>query len=337
MPRTENSVLSRLTLTLADFCYFRTRAPRMRLDDLPTPCRRFVARVSASTATVDSSPGRGGGSRAADYDFASVFAVPTVASEDSAEAPAATKSVAQPTPSRSSVQGTDPVEPTGPTAPVSTSPGSPAPQTMTPFSDRISTRTRRRSAAAAGKAPLAVDYGFGPGGPLGHLPDELQLRREPDGRDRLRPSPRPLPSPTRRPARYHFHPTTTTQSLWELLSYGLCLLLVTRQLHLQGRMPSTAVLSCGSRIPSRVIRMPIGSENSTLSRRATPRYVTSLSAGRRPCRPTYWRATPRTSVPPSQISKSWRVRVDCIQPTTTSSYSSGTRHCRQQGLTNTTL
>ena len=136
----------------------------MRLDDLPTPSSRFVARVSASTAIVDSPPGRGGGSRADDYDFASVFAVPTVANEDSAEAPAAT-SVAQPTPSRSSVQGTDPVEPMGPTAPVSTSPGSPAPQTMTPFLDRISTTTRRRSATAAGKALPAVDYGFGPGGP----------------------------------------------------------------------------------------------------------------------------------------------------------------------------
>ena len=105
-------------------------------------------------------PAGGGGSRTADYDFASVFAVPTVANEDSEEAPAATTSVAQTTPSRSSVRGSDPVKPTGPTAPVSTSPGSPTPQTMTPSSDRIFTRTRRRSATAAGKAPPAVDYGF---------------------------------------------------------------------------------------------------------------------------------------------------------------------------------
>ena len=35
---------------------------------------------------------------------------------------------------------------------------------MTQSSDRISTRTRRRSATGAGKAPPAVDYGFGPGG-----------------------------------------------------------------------------------------------------------------------------------------------------------------------------
>ena len=304
----------------------------MRLDDLPNPSRRFVACVSASTATVDSSPGRGGGSRAADYDFASVFAVPTLASEDSAQALAATTSVAQPTPSRSSVQGTDPVE--GPPAPVSTSPGSPAPQTMTPFSDRISTRTRRRSATAAGKAPPAVDYGFGAGGPPRPSSRyELQHRRKPDGRGRLRPSPRPLLLPTRRPAQYHLRSTTTTQSLWELLSYGLRLLLVTRRLHVQGRMPLTTLLNCGSRIPSRVFRMPIESENRILSGRAMPRYVTSLSAGGRPCRPTSWNATTRSSVPPSQISRSWRVRVDYMQPTTTSSYSFVTRHCHQQGLT----
>ena len=66
----------------------------------------------------------------------------------------------QPTHSRSWVQGTDSVESTGPTASVSTSPSSPAPQTMTQFSDRISTRTRRRSETAACKAPPAVDYSF---------------------------------------------------------------------------------------------------------------------------------------------------------------------------------
>ena len=322
MPRTESNALGGLPLTLADFCDFRSHGPRMRLDDLPTPSRRFVARVSASTATVDSSPGRG--------DFASVFAVPTVTNEDSAEAPAATTSVAQPTPSRSSVQGTNPVEPTGPTAPVPTSPGSPAPQTMTPFSDRISTRTRWRSATAAGKAPPAVDYGFGPGGVP--QPSSRRLTTPPRAR-----RPRPLLLTTRRPARYHFRRTTTTQSLWELRSYGLRLLLVTRRLHLQGRMPSATLLSFGSRIPSRVIHMPIGSANNTQSRRATPQYVTSLSAGRRPCHPTSWHATPRPSAPPSQTSRSWRVRVDYIQPTTTSSYSSVTRHSRQQALTNRTL
>ena len=64
----------------------------------------------------------------------------------------------------SSVQGTDPAEPTGPTAPVSTSSGSSEPQTMPPFSNPISTRRRRRLATAAGEAPPAVDGGFGLGG-----------------------------------------------------------------------------------------------------------------------------------------------------------------------------
>ena len=277
----------------------------MRLDDLPTPSKRFVARVSASTATVDSSPGRGGGSRTADYDFASVFAVPTVANEDSSEAPAATTSVAQPTPSRSSVQGTDPAEPTGPTAPVSTSPGSPASQTMTPFSDRIILERAGVQQQQLVRHPLLSTMASGPAGPHGRHPDELQLRREPDGRGRLRPPPRPLLLPTSRPARFHFRPITTKQSLWELLSYGLCLLRVTRRLHLQGRMPSTTLMNCGSRILSRVICMPIGSANSTQSRRATPRYVTSRSARRRPCHPTSWHASPRPSDPSSQTSRSW--------------------------------
>ena len=193
MTRTENNALGGLPLTLADVCDFRTHGPRMRLDDHLTPSRRFAARVSASTATVDSSPGRGGGSRAADYDFASVFPVPTVASEDSAEAPVATTSVAQPTPSRNSVQGTDSVEPTGPTAPVSTSPGSPAPQMMTPFSDRISTRTCRRSATAAGMAPPAVDYCFRPGGPP--RPSSRRVTIPPRAR-RPRPAPPAAATPT---------------------------------------------------------------------------------------------------------------------------------------------
>ena len=194
MLHTERKALGGLPLTLANVCDSRTHGPRMRLDDLPTPSRRFVDRVSASTATVDSSPGRGGGSRTDDYDFASVFALPTVTNEDSAKAPAATKSVAQRTPSRSWVQGTDSVEPTGPTAHVPTSPGSPAPQTMTLVSDRISTRTRRRSATPAGKAPPAVDYGFGPGGVS--RPSSRRVTTPPRAR-----RPRPLLLPTRRPAR----------------------------------------------------------------------------------------------------------------------------------------
>ena len=152
----------------------------------------------------------------------------------------------------------------------------------------------------------------GPARPLDHPPGELQSLRESHGRGRLRPSPRPLLLQTRRSAQCHFRPTATTQSLWELLSYGLRLLLVKRRLHLQGRMPSATLLNSGSLIPSLVIRMPDWkrSESSMLSRRATPRCVTSLLADRRSCRPTFWRATPRTSVPPFQTSRSWRVKAD---------------------------
>ena len=53
-------------------------------------------------------------------------------------------------------------------------------------------------------------------------------------------------------------------------------------------MPSATLLNCSSLvIPSRVFHMPIGSDNSRMSRRATPQSVTSPSAGRRPCQPTF--------------------------------------------------
>ena len=177
----------------------------------------------------------------------------------------------------------------------------------------------------------------GPAGPLDHVPSELKARRESYDCGRLRPPLRPLLLPMRRSARCPFRPTAATQGQWKLLSYGSRLLLVKRRLHLQGRMPSATLLNCGSLIPSRVIRMPIGSEDSTLSRHATPRCVKSVSAGRWSCRLTFWRATPCTSVPTSQTPRRWRVKVDCLQQTMTSSYLSVTRHRRRQGLTNPTL
>ena len=164
MCRTESTALGGVLFTSADVCDFRTHRPRMRVDDLAAPSRRFVARVSASVTNVDISPGRGGASPAADNDFASAFSVYTTVSEGSAEAPDATSSVAQPSPSRSLVQTTDSVEPAGPVASVANSRGYLAFQTMTQSSDHISTRTCRRSATAAGKARSDVDYGSGLGG-----------------------------------------------------------------------------------------------------------------------------------------------------------------------------
>ena len=116
MPRTESNALGGLPFTSADVCHFRAHGPRMRLDDRPTPSSRFIARVSASVATVDSSPGHGWVSGAADNDFVSVSAVPTAVSEGSAEALATTTSVVQQFVSRSSVQEIDSVKPVGPIA-----------------------------------------------------------------------------------------------------------------------------------------------------------------------------------------------------------------------------
>ena len=82
----------------------------------------------------------------------------------SAETPAAPTAVAHPSPSTSPTQGTDSVETTGPTASAPAPPGSPVPPTVKPSSDRMFTRTRRHTATAAGTAPPAVDYGFGPDG-----------------------------------------------------------------------------------------------------------------------------------------------------------------------------
>ena len=130
VPRTERTAFGGFPLTSANFSDFRTHGPRMRVDDLSASSKRFTPRVSASVTTVDGPPGRKWASPAADNDFALVFAVPTAASEGSAEAPAATTTVAHPAPPRSSVQGTDSVEPTGPAASVSNSPGSPAPQSV---------------------------------------------------------------------------------------------------------------------------------------------------------------------------------------------------------------
>ena len=281
MPGTKNNALGGLPFAPADFCDFRAHEPRMKLNDLLTPLRGFVTRGSASIATVDRSPGRGWILRATNNDFSLVIVVPTAVSEGSAEAPATTTSFAQPTPSRSSVHGTDSVKPTGPTASVSTSPGSPAPQTMAQSTDRVSTRIHQRKKQQLVGHPMLSTMDSGPTGSLGHLPDELQPRREFPGpaisarrRDpwscRLT-GPHGATSVLPRPCRAYGNSSLTR------------LRLATRRLHLQGRTPSATLLNCGSLIPSCVVRMPIGSERSTLSRRATRQCVTSLSTGHQPC------------------------------------------------------
>ena len=190
--------MGRLPFTSTDFSYFHTYGPRTKIDDLSAPSGSFVARVCASVATVDRCPGRGRVLLTADTAFASVFAVPTEIGTDSAEAPAAATIVAQRTHfSRSATQGSDSVVTTDLTVSAAASPGSLAPPTVKPPSNRISTRTRRRTAPAAGNAPPAVDYGFG-AGPLDQLPGVLAPRRESHDRARPRPPPRP-PAPVASP------------------------------------------------------------------------------------------------------------------------------------------
>ena len=135
----------------------------------------------------------------------------------------------------------------------------------------------------------------GQAGPLDHLAGGRTPRRESHGRGPFHPPPRPLLLPPRRSRLCQYRPTATSQSPCELLSCGLRSLLATKRLHLPSWMPLATLLNCRSLTPSPVIHMPIRSENSRLSRRTTPQYVTSRSAGRRPCQPTFCRVTLRTT------------------------------------------
>ena len=152
MPRTESAVLGGLPFTSADYCDFRTHGPHMRIDDLSAPSGRFVARVSASVATVDRCPGRGRTLAAADNDSLRSSPYPP----RSARAPQKPLLPRRPSPSR--------LLHVVSTASAPALSGSPMPPTVKPSLDRISTRTRRRTATAASAAPPYVDYGFGPGG-----------------------------------------------------------------------------------------------------------------------------------------------------------------------------
>ena len=157
------------------------------------------------------------------------FAAPYEVTTSSADAPAAATTVAQRSLfRRSSAQGADSIETTGPTVSASVSPGSQAPPTAKPPSDRISTRTRRHTATAAGNAPLTVDYGVGPGSAPRSSATRANTRpRVP--RPRQAPPTAVTPSPSASPVptvqipsnRDHAEPV-------ELLFYGFRLLLATR-------------------------------------------------------------------------------------------------------------
>ena len=206
MPRTEYAALSGLPLTSTAFHEFRTHEPRKRIDGLSASPGRFVAGGSASVATTEGCTGRGSISLAADTVLASVFAIPIEGGTGSAEALAAATPTAQPTYlSRSSTQESTPAAITGSTVSLSALRGTPAAPSST---------TRRQTATTTGNAPPLYIMDSGPAGPLGHLPDEIQPRRESHGRGRPHRPPRPLLLPTHRSARCHYRPTATTQSLY---------------------------------------------------------------------------------------------------------------------------
>ena len=95
---------------------------------------------------------------AADIAFALVFAVPSEGGTGSVEALAAATSVAQHAPCPSSTShGADSAAITDPAASAPSPHGDPAPTAALPPSGRISTRTCRKTAVAAGAKPLAVD------------------------------------------------------------------------------------------------------------------------------------------------------------------------------------
>ena len=134
--------------------------------------------------------------------FRFVFAISIESGTGSAEALAAATPIAQPTPlSRRFTQETASAATTGLTVYVSALRGAPA---------LLWSTTRRRTSTATGNAPLLYIMDSGSAGPLGHLPDEVQPRRESYGR--IRPPPRPLLLSILRSARCHHSPTATTQS-----------------------------------------------------------------------------------------------------------------------------
>ena len=153
----------------------------MRIDDLSAPLGRFVARVSASVATVDCRPSLVF-PPTANLAFALVFIVPSGGDQGSAEAPAAATIVAQRAPlPTSTVQGEDSAVIIGPAASAPSPPGNPAPLNILPPSGRISTRPACYHPAAS---PTAVTAGIRRYGP------SSCCLVGPDGTHPVRPRPR---------------------------------------------------------------------------------------------------------------------------------------------------
>ena len=165
-----------------NFRDFYTHGSRMRIDDLSAPTGRFVARVSAFVGTGDDRLSRAPFWPAADSTLTPIFAVPSGATPPD-------------------------LPPRAPTPPSEAS-------VALSRTGRISTRTRRRTAAAAGAAQPAVDYGFRPG----RVPRTSSSRLDPPPRV-SRPRlpwvpPRAHLEPQHLSRRYQSRLTATERSLW---------------------------------------------------------------------------------------------------------------------------
>ena len=128
VPHPESAFLGGLPFVSSDFRDFRVHGPRVRIDGISAPSRRFVACVPAAVTTVNRRPRRGAIFPAANTAFASGLAVPFEGGTGSAEAPAAAMAVAKHAPS----QGANSVAITDSDASVLSPPGDPAPTTALP-------------------------------------------------------------------------------------------------------------------------------------------------------------------------------------------------------------
>ena len=196
--------------------------------------------------------------------------------------------------------------------------GDPAPSTALPPSGRISTRTRRRTAAATGTALPAADYGFGPGG----VPRPFERRansppRVPRPRRPLvvvtAPAPAASPAPTVPipSGRDHAEPMGTPL-------VRLPPLLTSRPPPRPTWMPSALLQNYSSRILPRVIRTLTGRGSNRPSVRATSPCATSFLAGR-PYQSSFCGVFRRTSVPPFRRFRGLLANSDHSPPTTASS------------------
>ena len=135
------------------------------------------------------------------------IAAPVEDSTGSAEAPAAGTVVLHHAPSTTSILQLNSAAITDMAAYALSPPREPMPPTSSPPVDRILPRTRRRTSGATGTVPPpTVDYGSGPAGPLVCVHCVRTPGGKSHGRNRFRPSIRPLLLPARLLRRYPFRP-----------------------------------------------------------------------------------------------------------------------------------